>query len=148
VVELAPMVRQIASELEALATAGDVVLTVEEHAAATTIGDPGDLRRAVTNLVANALAHTPRGGRVTIEIASEQQTALVRVTDDGYGVTEIARRHLFDRFARSDARMGGGSGLGLYIVRRVAEESDGSVTYAAGAPHGSVFTLRLPRAPA
>jgi len=148
VVELAPMVRQIASELEALATAGDVVLTVEEHAAATTIGDPGDLRRAVTNLVANALAHTPRGGRVTIEISSEQQTALVRVTDDGYGVTEIARRHLFDRFARSDARMGGGSGLGLYIVRRVAEESDGSVTYGAGAPHGSVFTLRLPRAPA
>ncbi|MDQ2858582.1 MAG: HAMP domain-containing histidine kinase [Candidatus Eremiobacteraeota bacterium] len=144
VVELGPMARQIASELEALATAAQVAVTVEEHSPAATIGDPGDLRRAVTNLVANALAHTPPGGRVTIEIARESGAALVRVIDDGYGVTEIARRHLFDRFARSDSRMGGGSGLGLYIVRRVAEESHGAVTYEARSPHGSVFTLRLP----
>ena len=54
------------------------------------------------------------------------------------------RAHLFTRFARGDDRRGGGSGLGLYIVRRVAEESGGSVTYEPNVPQGSLFTLRLP----
>jgi signal transduction histidine kinase len=111
-----------------------------------TIGDRGDLRRAITNLAANALEHTPSGGTVALELERNGTHAIVRITDDGFGVSEKARAHLFARFAHGDDRRGGGSGLGLYIVRRVAEESSGSVTYEPNVPRGSIFTLRVPAA--
>ena len=67
------------------------------------------------------------------------------VSDDGYGLDERVRARLFQRFS-SGWRSGGGTGLGLYIVRRIAEENGGSVRYAAREPRGSVFTLTLPKA--
>ena len=147
--DLGEIARQIVGELEAPAAARNVALTVEAGAEPLrTTGDRGDIRRAITNLVANALEHTPAEGHVTIALERAGNSALVRVTDDGAGVSDKMRAHLFTRFAGGDDRRGGGSGLGLYIVRRVAEESGGSVAYAPNVPRGSVFTLRLPAASA
>ena len=144
--DLGEIARQIAGELEALAAARHVELTLSNEGGAPvrTIGDRGDVRRAITNLAANALEHTPPGGHVAIVVQRSADTAIVRITDDGFGVSEKTRSHLFSRFARGDDRRGGGSGLGLYIVRRVAEESGGSVAYEPNVPQGSIFTLRLP----
>jgi two-component system, OmpR family, sensor histidine kinase KdpD len=144
--DLGEIARQITGELEALAATRSVALTIaiEDGDPVRTIGDRGDLRRAITNLAANALEHTPAGGHVAIAVERSGATAIVRITDDGFGVSEKMRSHLFTRFARGDDRRGGGSGLGLYIVRRVAEESGGSVDYAPNLPQGSIFTLRLP----
>lgn len=146
VVDLDEVVRQIAAELEALAATRHVNLTVVtgDSGPARTTGDRGDVRRAITNLVANALEHTPPDGHVTMTVQNSGTKAIVRVTDDGFGISEKTRAHLFTRFARGDDRRGGGSGLGLYIVRRVADESGGSVDYAPNTPQGSVFTLQLP----
>jgi signal transduction histidine kinase len=146
VLDLGEIARQIAGELEALAATRAVALTT------TATGDPpvradgdrGDLRRAITNLVANAIEHTPPQGHVAIAVERAGNGAIVRITDDGFGVSDKVRAHLFTRFARGDDRRGGGSGLGLYIVRRVAEESGGTVTYEPNLPQGSIFTLRLP----
>jgi signal transduction histidine kinase len=146
--DLGEIVRQIAGELEALAATRHVELTTAiAGEPIRTVGDRGDVRRAITNLVANALEHTPADGHVAIAVERSGATALVRITDDGFGVSEKTRSHLFTRFARGDDRRGGGSGLGLYIVRRVAEESGGSVAYEPNVPQGSIFTLRLPAAP-
>jgi signal transduction histidine kinase len=147
VLDLAEIARQIAGELEALAATRGVGLTIAGDAART-VGDRGDIRRAITNLVANALEHTPAGGHVAIAVEQAGTSAIVRVSDDGFGIAEKTRAHLFGRFARGDDRRGGGSGLGLYIVRRVAEESGGSVSYEPNDPQGSIFTLRLPAVPA
>jgi two-component system sensor histidine kinase KdpD len=146
VLDLGEIARQIAGELEALAATRDVALTIasDDGAPVRTTGDRGDVRRAITNLAANALEHTPPGGHVAIAVRRSGTTALVRITDDGFGVSEKVRSHLFARFARGDDRRGGGSGLGLYIVRRVAEESGGTVGYEPNVPKGSIFTLRLP----
>jgi signal transduction histidine kinase len=146
--DLGEIARQIAGELEALAAARSVALTmtIGADAPVRTTGDRGDVRRAITNLVANALEHTPAGGHVAIAVERSGTVAIVRITDDGFGVSEKMRSHLFTRFARGDDRRGGGSGLGLYIVRRVAEESGGSVGYEPNVPQGSIFTLRLPAA--
>jgi two-component system sensor histidine kinase KdpD len=146
VLDLGAIAQQIAGELEALAATRGVALTLDARAdAARTTGDRGDVRRAITNLAANALEHTPAGGNVAIAVENAGAFAVVRITDDGFGVSEKARAHLFARFARGDDRRGGGSGLGLYIVRRVAEESGGTVSYEPNVPQGSVFTLRFPK---
>jgi signal transduction histidine kinase len=144
--DLDELARQIAGELEALAANRRVGLTIVAGAGepVRTMGDRGDLRRAITNLAANALEHTPSDGHVTIAVERSGSTAILRVIDDGFGVSEKMRSHLFTRFARGDDRGGGGSGLGLYIVRRVAEESGGTVAYEPNHPQGSIFTLRLP----
>jgi two-component system, CitB family, cit operon sensor histidine kinase CitA len=83
---------------------------------------------------------------VTIAVEASGRDTIVRVIDDGYGVSESVRSRLFHRFSSGDDRRGAGSGLGLYIVRRVAEETGGSVAYEPNVPHGSIFTVRLPAA--
>jgi signal transduction histidine kinase len=145
-VDIGEIARQIAGELSALALERDVTFQLEADDGVRTIGDRSDLRRALTNLAANALDHTPAAGHVVIAVARAGAEAIVRVTDDGFGVSEKARAHLFGRFARGDDRGGGGSGLGLYIARRVAEESGGGIEYAPNVPRGSIFTIRLPLA--
>jgi signal transduction histidine kinase len=145
-VDLAQIARQIAGELEALAAVQQVTLRIDAPGPVLTIGDRDDLRRAVTNLVANALQYSFPNGEVTIGVTNAADGARLSVADNGFGVAEAARPQLFMRFARGGGRRGGGSGLGLYIVRRVAQESGGRVDYAPREPHGSLFTLTLPKA--
>ena len=126
-----------------MAEARGITLTVTAPTPAPARASRGDVKRALSNLVANALQHTPSGGTVELSVVSSAARVDVVVADDGYGIDERSRAALFQRFS-SASRAGGGTGLGLYIVRRIAEESGGAVHYEPREPRGSVFTFSLP----
>lgn len=110
------------------------------------------LERALANLVDNALQHTPAGGRIVLEASTEGREVALCVTDDGAGIPAEVQPHLFDRFFQ--ARQGtapagseGGRGLGLAIVRRIAELHGGRLVLSSAVGHGTAVSILLPRAP-
>jgi signal transduction histidine kinase len=107
-------------------------------------GDRDDLRRAVWNLVDNALKYT-RTGRVDLRLHATDGVAELAVRDTGIGIAEAHVGHVFDRFWRAPGVRGtAGSGLGLAITRWVAQAHDGTVAVSSAAGKGSTFMLTLP----
>lgn len=150
-VDLAALAPSVLAELRPLWSAKniDAAFRLEPGEAEPVVrGDEGELRRVLINLVANAVAWTPEGGTVTIVVAAANGTVQVRVEDDGYGVPEALRPALFGRLVNRQPRRGAGSGLGLYIVRRIVENHGGRVSYSPREPRGSTFTVELPAAAA
>ena len=148
-VHVPKLVASVVSELEPMWRLKHIDCVVTGSQDAVVVGDHGELRRAVMNLLANAINWTPDGGSIQVDASYSAGRVIIRVADNGYGVAEAQREQLFQRLVPSDdARQGGGSGLGLYIVRRIAESLSGTVRYEPNKPHGSVFVMDLPAAPA
>ena len=95
------------------------------------------------NLMENALRHTPAGTHVRARVFREGGDAVLVVSDDGPGIPEELRAKVFDRFVRGAGDRGGSFGLGLSIVRAVAQQHGGSVSVEDAAP-GARFVVRLP----
>jgi signal transduction histidine kinase len=106
-------------------------------------GNPDLMYRAVRNLVENAIHHTPRGTVVELVVRSDGS---IRVLDQGPGIDENEREFLFRRFWRHDRRQPGSAGLGLAIVRRVADAHMASITVENRDTGGASFSLRFQRA--
>ena len=102
------------------------------------------LREMLVNLVDNALRYTPPGGRVTVGVGREGDTALLWVEDNGPGIPEAERPQVFERFYRIMGTEPEGSGLGLAIVREVVDGAGGSVTLGEDAGGGRLLSIRLP----
>jgi signal transduction histidine kinase len=110
--------------------------------------DAGRMAEALGNLLANALRHTPGGGRVLVTARRDREAVQIAVTDSGEGIAPEHLEHVFERFYRVDparSRAGGGSGIGLAIVRAIVEAHGGTITAASdGIGRGATFTIRLP----
>ena len=114
-------------------------------------GDRERLQQIFWNLLSNAMKYTPRQGRIGVEVQSETHDVLVHVRDTGVGIAPAVLPHIFERFRQGDAgptREFGGLGLGLAIVRHLAEAHGGTVRAESdGRSKGSTFTVALPLAP-
>jgi two-component system OmpR family sensor kinase len=125
-VRLAPLARESVTEHSALAAARRVDLGVL-HAGedATVTGDADALKTLLDNLIANALRHVPEGGRVDVACGVRDGAAYLEVADDGPGIPPEERERVFDRFYRRGG--GSGAGLGLAIVRMIAQRHGATV---------------------
>lgn len=116
-------------------------------------GDPGGqavtadamlLRELLSNLIDNAIRYTPAGGRVTVRVARAGADVVLAVEDDGPGIPEAERERVFERFHRVLGTGQEGCGLGLAIVREIAERHGAVVTLASGAEgRGTLVTVRF-----
>jgi signal transduction histidine kinase/ActR/RegA family two-component response regulator len=122
------------------------------HPQVVVMGDPVRLEQILSNLLTNALKYTPAGGRVDVTVGIVRGEAVLRVADDGVGISAEALRTIFEPFAqaaRTLDRAQGGIGMGLSVVRALARLHDGDVVAtSAGLGCGSEFVVRLPLAPA
>jgi signal transduction histidine kinase len=149
---LAPLLGEVAGEYGALARQRGVAVSVDAlpglpEAAA----DPDRLRQVLHNLLGNALKFTPSGRGVRLSASADGARLVVEVSDDGIGVPPEKRNKLFEKFSRLSPALDEteGTGLGLYISRRLVEAQGGRLTYAPGkGGRGSVFRVSLPRAEA
>jgi two-component system OmpR family sensor kinase len=144
-VEISRLVADVAEE--ARVTAPDRQIHLEVEQPTTVMGDSAQLRQVISNLVRNALVHTPAGTPVDLRVAKEENEAVLEVRDHGKGLPAEDSNVLFERFWRADPGRGrgaAGAGLGLSIVRAVVEAHGGSVTAANAPGGGALFTVRLP----
>jgi signal transduction histidine kinase len=147
---LGPLVRSCLEAARATADARGVELAIVLDDDAAVLGDADRLRQVVDNLLANALKFTPRGGHVGIESDRVDGKCLLRVRDDGKGISPGDIAHVFEAFRQADSsstRREGGLGLGLSIVKHIVCEHHGSVRIdSAGVGCGATVTVELPAA--
>ncbi|WP_235032094.1 HAMP domain-containing sensor histidine kinase [Actinacidiphila yanglinensis] len=146
-VDLSPLVVDAVSDARAAGRDHDWRLELPDEPVAVHADAPR-LQQVLANLLANARTHTPPGTTVTARVLSGPAQVVLQVEDDGPGIPDELRRHVFERFARGDAsrsRTAGSTGLGLAIVHSVVVAHGGTVEVAS-TPGRTVFTVTLPAA--
>ncbi|QUN25762.1 CHASE2 domain-containing protein [Cupriavidus sp. KK10] len=147
-VELGGLVLDATDQLWALAKARDVTLQIDlPDDPAVLQGEPTLLARAIANLVSNAIKFSPQGETVTVSLTREPGSFVVAVQDHGPGIAEADQARLFEPFARLHEGQQGapeGAGLGLVLVRAVAERHGGKASVRSAAGAGAVFRIELP----
>jgi len=156
-VDLLTLTADAVQDARIVAPSRSIDLTVGPGAAFLVLGDEARLRQVISNLMNNALTHTPEGSPISVRILAGYQPgnpavpcAILEVTDHGPGLTEEQASRVFERFYRADqarARRTGGSGLGLAIVQALVAAHGGTVSLDTAPAHGATFRITLPLAP-
>jgi signal transduction histidine kinase len=145
--DLAQLLAQAAEVAQSEAAEKNVSVTY--HAELSTLpiyGDINQLERMIMNLLSNAVKYTPQGGQINLSLQQQDHSAILRVTDTGYGIPEHELPYIFDRFRRVEEHMekATGSGLGLAITKALIEEHHGKISVTSAVGQGSTFTVELP----
>jgi signal transduction histidine kinase len=150
--DMARLVRRAAESLRPFADSRRVELAVRDAEPATVEGDEGQLERAVTNVIENAVKFTPAGGTVSVEVhgatgPTGRPAVMVVVADTGMGIPPDAVPQVFDRFfraANAQSEVVPGTGLGLAIVREIVQAHRGEVTCSSVLGEGTTFRIAVP----
>ena len=150
-VGLEALCREAGEAARAAADAKRIALAVEvDGSVGKVVGDRRRLGQALGNLLANAIAYTPEGGRVLLHGAGDKRAAELTISDNGVGIAAADQARVFDRFNRSIAESGGRDaaiGLGLPLARQFVEAHGGTIALQSEPGAGTAVVIRLPRSP-
>jgi two-component system OmpR family sensor kinase len=147
-VDIVALAADAVHDAQAVAPDRMISLDVAAGDAAVVLGDEPRLRQVLSNLVSNALSHTPAGTPVDVEVAVRSGEVHLSVRDRGPGLAPEDAARIFERFFRADAsrtRAAGGTGLGLSIVAALVAAHGGKVGVDTAPGHGATFWVRLPQ---
>jgi heavy metal sensor kinase len=145
-VKLEPLLRELVEDLALIAADRNIRLSLDDEAVPVVLGDELRLKELVINLLDNALRYTESGGAVTVRLRALGDVVTVAVQDTGQGIGSEHLPHLFERFYRTNtgrAKNSDGTGLGLPIVKEIAQAHNGMITVESEVDKGSIFTLTL-----
>jgi signal transduction histidine kinase/DNA-binding NarL/FixJ family response regulator len=147
-VDLAGLVNEVADANQPLAANKQQIISVSAPPDYVTMCDADRMREAIDNLVSNAIKYSPIGGKIAVAVGHKQNSTVIRVADEGAGLSPEDIGRLFGRFQRLSAKPTGGessTGLGLSIVKKIVDMHGGEVTAESDGPgRGSTFTVILP----
>ncbi|CAH0345870.1 PAS domain-containing sensor histidine kinase [Bacillus sp. CECT 9360] len=130
--------------LESEASLYDVTLTVLVHDdPVLIIGSSDQIKQVILNIAKNGFEAMPDGGELMIELSNQSGNAIITITDTGYGITEENLKNVFDPFYSSKES---GTGLGLYVCRRIVEQFHGSIHLTSKKNHGTQAIITIPTA--
>jgi two-component system, OmpR family, sensor histidine kinase ResE len=148
-VEIDSYIQRIIRKFQGLAKEKGIQLLYEHQLVYTSfVFDPDRIEQVLTNLIDNAIRHTPEGGMVKLTAKSDHSTFYVEVSDSGSGISEEDLPFVFERFYKADkARTRGrsGTGLGLAIARNIIQAHKGDITVQSKLDHGTTFSFQIPR---
>ncbi|MBD3774144.1 MAG: CHASE3 domain-containing protein [Rhodobacteraceae bacterium] len=147
--QVAPLVQRTASAMRGFAEQHRVRIAVDlPTVPESVVGDPDRLEQLLTNLMSNAIKHSPEGAQVEVSVRRDGDMTRIEVADRGAGIPLDFRKRIFGKFAMADAsdsRAKGGTGLGLSIVREIAQHHGGDVGFADREGGGTIFFVTIPR---
>jgi signal transduction histidine kinase len=148
-VDLVALLRDLVDANQPLAARKDQTITFRAPARIDCLCDQDRIREAIDNVLSNAIKYSPIGGRIEVAIESSDRTAVVRISDEGPGLSPEDVVRLFGRFQRLSAKPTGGetsTGLGLSIVKRIVDLHGGTVVAETTGPSGTTFKMAIPSA--
>ncbi len=142
-VDLGAVLREVADERGEIAAQAILLMLPPEPV--VVLGDVSLLRVAVSNLLDNAIKYSPASGEIRVILRSDYDQAVLTVADDGPGVASQEATQIFEKFYRSNAAFNkGGAGLGLYLVKQIAERHGGGIRLERVPGTGATFVMELP----
>jgi signal transduction histidine kinase len=141
-VELTALCKSVIMDQIRLAEAKQIDLGLAEHDPAVVVGDLGNLRILLNNLVDNAIRYTAPKGKIDLAVRLNTRGVVLEVCDNGPGIAEAERSRVLERFYRGSNPSGSGSGLGLSIVKQIAEQHGAVVSLDAG-PEGNGLKVQV-----
>jgi signal transduction histidine kinase len=147
-VDVGALVTEVTDANLPLAINKQQIISVTAPPNFVTMCDADRIREAIDNLISNAIKYSPIGGKIAVKVSHEGNDTVIRIADEGAGLSPEDLGRLFGRFQRLSAKPTAGessTGLGLSIVKRIIDMHGGHVTAnSAGPGQGSTFTITLP----
>lgn len=144
-IDLNQTARACAEELEPISASKGIQIEVASPDSRPVInGDAQSLRRLFINLIDNAIKFSPEGTVIKVHFELSNNKIITSIIDSGQGVPDEEQALLFQRFSSKKRRKGSGTGLGLYLCKRIAEDHGGDLSYRLDSSTGSAFVLELP----
>ena len=146
-INLKPLISDLTDQMRLMAMERNIQIEVPDLPDAVVEADDLWMRRAILNLLDNAIRYSRDGGKIQVSITNDAAKTRIGIRDDGIGISGRDLPHIFDRLYRADparSRNNGGAGLGLALVKWVVEAHNGQITVASELERGTSFQIELP----